>query len=246
VARFLVQGAVGKFPGASALTLCLALLAACTRSQGPGGPKAARPAGAAAAVAAVPPAPSEPTHPAAPTKPNPITLTSQPAPARPQPGIAGAGTGSLLVLGPAGLVMPEDFSIGPLADMRGGTDDEKAALASAAAFLASVAAGRPDGKLLAPESEKAVLDLLAPVPEGGAVPTRFRLGQAVSLPDGEISANVRLLRGQGSAEGELYLRREGSQWLVVDVQVNPAALAVARQRPKQRFFPSPYRWLLGQ
>jgi len=167
------------------------------------------------------------------------------APARPLPAASASGTAALLLLGPARRVLPEDFLIGPLADPSGGTDDEKAALAAAAALLGSVAAGAPDGSLLTGDSRDAVLDLLGAAARGGGGPLAVRLGSAVLLPSGEISANVRLLRGQGSAEGELYLRREGSRWLVSDVQVNPAALAAARSRPAGRFFPSPYRWLLG-
>lgn len=140
--------------------------------------------------------------------------------------------------------MPEDFSIGPLADPRAGTDDEKAALAAAAALLASVAAGTPDGSRLTEDSREAVLDLLGPASRVNAGPLAFRLGSATTLPTGEISINLRLLRGEGSAEGEIYVRRDGSRWLVSDVQVNPAALAAARSRPAARFFPSPYRWLL--
>ena len=79
-----------------------------------------------------------------------------------------------------------------------------------------------------------------------AAPTSVRLGRPVSLPEGEISSNVRLFRGGGTAEGEVYLRKMSSRWLVSDVQVNPAALAVLRQKPDGRFFPSPYRWLLGE
>ena len=90
-----------------------------------------------------------------------------------------------------------------------------------------------------------MLDLLESTPGPQAEPTAFRLGKAVLLPDGEITANIRLLRGRASSEGEMYMRREGNRWLVADVQANPSALAVIREQPAERFFPSPYRWMLA-
>ncbi len=134
--------------------------------------------------------------------------------------------------------MPEDFSIGPLADPRAGTDDEKAALAAAAALLASVAAGTPDGSRLTEDSREAVLDLLGPASRVNAGPLAFRLGSATTLPTGEISINLRLLRGEGSAEGEIYVRSEGSRWLVSDVQVDPAR-SPRRAAPGRTFLPLP-------
>jgi hypothetical protein len=245
--RFLVQGVVGKLRpragralvGAAVFTLCIALPVSCTRQRAPAAVKPARTAaakpaqaGSPAALQQAPPAAAAPAQPAV-------------TPARPLPAASASGTAALLLLGSATRILPEDFLIGPLADTNGGTDDEKAALAAAAALLGSVAAGAPDGSQVTADSREAVLDLLGTAARAGGSPLAFRLGGAVVLPSGEISANVRLLRGQGSAEGELYLRREGSRWLVSDVQVNPAALAAARSRPAGRFFPSPYRWLLG-
>jgi hypothetical protein len=239
---------VRKFPGAAALLLCLALLGGCSRSAKAGAgappPGSAPPPAAPSAERATPPARGQPAPPG--SKQPPITLSKEQAPPRPQPGIAQAGTASLLTLGGTPRLLPEDFSIGPLAGDGEANADEKAALASGAMLLASLLTGTPDGTLLTSGSEKAVLDLLDGLSGSDAAPTAFRMGRAVSLPDGEISANVRLFRGEGSAEGEIYLRKEGSRWLVADVQINPAALAQARQRPGGRFFPSPYRWLLGE
>lgn len=181
----------------------------------------------------------------------PAEASSRPArpqdgqPHRPLPAAVQSGTSGLFLLGPATRLVPEDFEIGPLADARAAGGDEKAALAAAAALLSSVAAGAPQAGQVTEDSRDAVLDLLSPVGAPGQGPLAFRLGRPVTLPDGEISVNLRLLRGEGTAEGEMYMRRQDGRWLVADVQVNPAALAVARGKPEERFFPSPYRWLLG-
>jgi hypothetical protein len=142
--------------------------------------------------------------------------------------------------------MAEDFSLGPLGDAASGTDDQKAALLAAEEFLASLVKGAPAATLLSPRSGQAVLELLEPLKGGGGAPTAFRLGNAVAVSGGELSANIRLFRNGGTAEGEIYLGKESGRWVVTDAQINPAALALARQKPARKFFPSPYRWLLGE
>jgi hypothetical protein len=248
-AVFLVQEAVTKRPGAAALLLCLALLASCVKA-----PKTAAKANQAAADSAGLTGPAAASAPAAPTVVAPpaqtknqtsITLKKEEAPPRPQPAVANTGVQSLLVIETPRL-LPEDFKIGPLGDAWQGTADGKSAFESAAALLASLVSGKVDAELLAPDSAQALLDMLAFGFEGDRAPTSFRLGAPVSHPDGEITVNARLFRGPGATEGELYLRRENRQWLVADIQISAAGLAEARERPKQKFFPSPYHWLLGE
>ncbi len=57
---------------------------------------------------------------------------------------------------------------------------------------------------------------------------------------------IRLIGTPGTAEGDLYLAKDGGSWLVSDLQVNMAQLAAPRVERGGRFFPSPYRWLLGE
>jgi hypothetical protein len=82
--------------------------------------------------------------------------------------------------------------------------------------------------------------------ERGYTPSSFRLGVPKDVAGGQIAANVRFFGGEGTSEGEIYMARAGTQWLVADVQVNLADLAVARAAPKEKFFPSEYRWLLEE
>jgi hypothetical protein len=222
--------------------LCLTLLASCGKT-----PKtaAAQAKPAATVVSGSPAATGVPTSPS--PKQNTITLRKEEAlPARTPPAAANAGVQSLLTLGGTPRILAEDFRIGPLGDPEQGTADEKAALEAAGALLASLVAASVDAKLLAAESEEALRDMLAFGFGGARAPTSFRLGRPVARPEGETSVNARLFRGQGTAEGEIYLRKENREWLIADVQISAAELAAARERPKQKFFPSPYRWLLGE
>ncbi len=192
-----------------------------------------------------PPATTVPTSPS--PKQNTITLKKEEAlSAQTPPAAANAGVESLLTLGGAPRILPEDFRIGPLGDPAQGTADEKAALEAADALLASLVGGSVDVKLLAAESEEALRDMIAYGFEGARAPTSFRLGRPVAQPEGETTVNARLFRGKGAAEGEIYLRKENREWLIADIQISAAELATARERPKEKFFPSPYRWLLGE
>jgi hypothetical protein len=262
---FWYKNAVTRRHGAAALFLCLALLASCGKAPRTATalPKPAVTVGNGSAAPAVPAAPSVQAGPSSqpvasapaattvPTSPlpkqNTITLKKEEAlPAQTLPAAVNAGVQTLLTLDGTPRILPEDFRIGPLGDPEQGTADEKAALEAAGALLASLVGGGVDAKLLAAESEEALRDMLAFGFEGARAPTSFRLGRAVARPEGETTVNARLFRGQGTAEGEIYLRKENREWLIADIQISAAELAAARERPKQKFFPSTYRWLLGE
>jgi hypothetical protein len=151
-----------------------------------------------------------------------------------------------MALGRQARSLPEDFKIGPLGDNRAEDKDANDAVTTAQAFLASLAAGKPDGTLLAVESEKTVLDTLTYGLKQGYAPSSFRLGTPKVQDDGEIAANVRLFSAEGSAEGEIYMARSGKKWFVADLQLSLAQLAAKREKSKEKYFPSAYRWLLEE
>ena len=142
--------------------------------------------------------------------------------------------------------MPEDFKIGPLGTGAGGSADSDAAFAAAAGFLKTVVAGTIDRKWITPDAQDAVADTLTYSLQKGDTPRSFRLGVPKDVAGGQIAANVRFFGEVGTSEGEIYMARAGSQWLVADVQVNLADLEVAPAQPKEKFFPSAYRWLLEE
>lgn len=142
--------------------------------------------------------------------------------------------------------MPEDFKIGPLGDLRGQKQEESRALEAAGAFLDQLLAGKVDKELLSPESRDALADTLAFGLRQGNAPTAYRLGPPKARDDGEMSAAVRLFGPQGTSEGVIYVAPSGSQWLVADLQLSLAQLSVKREKPKEKFFPLEYRWLLEE
>jgi hypothetical protein len=188
-------------------------------------------------------------------KPAPATETGgrTPAPraaetppiAQPAP-VFGADTGlfGLLGQGPQDGTLPEDFEIGPLGAARVLCNDERAAYQAAASLLDAFTRGRADRAWLAAGSREALAGTISFALEQGDRPVAWRLGPPRASGD-ELVANMRLLGTEGSAEGELYARREGGEFRVSDLQIDPARMRVRRERPDRTFFPSPYRWLLG-
>jgi len=72
------------------------------------------------------------------------------------------------------------------------------------------------------------------------------MGRPRTRDDGEVTAAVRLFGRDGSSEGEIYVARSGSTWLVADLQLSLAELSVKSEKPKEKFFPLEYRWLLEE
>jgi hypothetical protein len=151
-----------------------------------------------------------------------------------------------MALGRQTRMLPEDFKIGPLGDNRTEDQDADAAVSAAEAFLDSIVAGKPDGTRVTAESSKTVLDTLTYGLKQGYAPSSFRIGTPKTQDDGEIAANVRLFGPDGTAEGEIYMSRDGKKWLVSDLQLSLAQLAVKREKAKEKYFPSAYRWLLEE
>ncbi len=151
-----------------------------------------------------------------------------------------------MALGRDRRIMPEDFKIGALGDDRTVRKDDSGALAAAGEFLSRLAEGSVDKKLVAAESQDRLSDSLAFGLRQGNMPSSFRLGAPKSRDDGEIAAAVRLFGPTGTSEGEIYIAPSGSQWLVTDLQLSLAQLSVRREKPKEKFFPLEYRWLLEE
>jgi len=246
---------VGKLlPVPLILILSLTILS-CARPVKRSAPPAA--AGESAAAQAAPPAaqgqaPSPPQVSPQPQSPA-LQFPASPSPAgkqKPaaiavQPKVEG-GVTALVAQGLEKKIMPEDFLIGALSETDGRKAEEIEAIWTARAFLASIVAGAPNRKLLSAESEEGIADMLSFSAEQGYTAKSFRLGNPKRHENGEVTASVRLLDAEASSEGEIYLSRTGKEWLVSDFQINLAQLATKREKPKERFFPSAYRWLLEE
>jgi hypothetical protein len=173
-----------------------------------------------------------------------ITLARE----QPQPPAAAVkkdtGISSLLSLGRGARTLPEDFKIGRLGDARIADSDERQAVGAASTFLAGLADGKVDAGLIAPDSKARVSDTVSFGIERGNIPRSYRIGAPRKRETGELSATVRLFGPVGTSEGEITMARSGKQWLVDDFQINLSALKEKREKPKERFFPSSYRWML--
>jgi hypothetical protein len=185
-------------------------------------------------------------QPAGAQKPNPGAITLAPqSPSQPAvTPVSSAPASSLLAASPTGRILPEDFKIGVLGDPAGSRKDQQGAMTAAAAFLDALTAGKVDAGLLTADARATVADSLSYGLDHGEKPTSFRISAPRTRDDGGITAAVRLFAAGGSTEGEIYMERAGDQWLVADVQVSLAGLLVKREPPREKFFPSAYRWLL--
>ena len=143
-------------------------------------------------------------------------------------------------------MLPEDFKIGPLGDDHGSEKDQDQAMEAAARFLSELVAGKVDKDLMAAESRDAMAGTLSFGLEKGNTPISWRVGRPRTRDDGDVTAPVRLFGRSGSSEGEIYVSRSGSKWLVADLQLSLAELSVKSEKPKEKFFPLEYRWLLEE
>lgn len=272
----MVQGTVSKWLSAAGILLAALLLSSCQKSgrppaapppaplslptspaapaQGPaatGSPAAGPSASVGPAAAAPSPGksaapfatPSPPPAPRPGTAPAGIALQPQPA-AQSTRGLASATV--LLALGRETRVLPEDFKIGPLGDDRVSEKDQGQAMEAAGRFLSGLVAGKVDKDLIVDGSRDAMAATLSFGLEKGNTPTSWRIGRPRTRDDGEVTAAVRLFGREGSTEGEIYVERSGSKWLVADLQISLAELSVKSEKPKEKFFPLEYRWLLEE
>jgi len=91
-----------------------------------------------------------------------------------------------------------------------------------------------------------VADMLSFGIQRGDVPRSYRIGTAKKHETGEVTASVRLFGPVGTSEGEISVARNGGHWVVTDLQISMDDLKVEREKPKERFFPSSYRWMLEE
>lgn len=175
-----------------------------------------------------------------------ITLTQEHSPPVPARAKKDTGISSLLSLGWGQGVLPEDFKIGGLQDPRTGGAEDQQAMKTIDTFLSRLSAGRVDPSLLAPGAKERITDVVSFGIEHGNVPRSWRVGDLRKRENGELSAPVRLFGDPGTSEGEITLAQTARQWLVTDFQISLGALQEKPEKPKERFFPSSYRWMLEQ
>jgi len=245
----------------SATILALVFLASCQKSaqHSPAPVTKTEPATVITATP-VQPAPIPASRPPASTGPSPAVNPPAAAPSPADPGLhlTKEGTdkaepaGSRSFTSPAGLMalgresrfLPEDFKIGPLGDARGSDLRGDKAMTTAEHFLSHLVGGTIETKDISPDAQASLSDTISYGLKRGYQPIAYRLGAIKTDANGQMSATLRLWGTVGTSEGEIYFTRVGEEWLVSDLQLSLAQMAVAKTAPKEKFFPSAYRWLL--
>jgi hypothetical protein len=151
-----------------------------------------------------------------------------------------------MALGRESRILPEDFKIGPLGDELAREKDQDQAMEAAGKFLSALVDGKVDKDLITEDSRDSMAGTLSFGLGNGNTPASWRLGTPRTREDGEVSAAVRLFGQNSSSEGEIYVARSGSKWLVADLQLSLAQLSVKSDKPREKFFPLDYRWLLEE
>ena len=77
--------------------------------------------------------------------------------------------------------------------------------------------------------------------ERGNIPLDVRVGIVDIYLTGKARANIRFVGKPGVALGEIYLERDGDQWLISDLQIDLADLADAVSERDGLYEPSVYR-----
>jgi len=175
-----------------------------------------------------------------------VTLAQEQPAAAPTAPRQNTDASSLLSLDRHGRVLPEDFKIGALADVRVGDADEQQAMTAASSFLSHLVGGKVDTILIDPGTQGRLADMLDFAVQRGDLPRSYRIGTPKKHETGDVTASVRLFGPAGTSEGEIVLARTDGHWLVTDLQISMDDLKVEREKPKERFFPSSYRWMLEE
>ncbi|HOX32279.1 MAG TPA: hypothetical protein PLB91_08105 [Spirochaetales bacterium] len=217
-----MRGKYSVSPRARSGRAALALLAlgiaasalACSRRErqaGPAGQGAPR-----AALQGEEPRPAEKRQAGQPKSP--------PAAARP-PKLSLSASIRAFGLGAPGLArLPEDFSLGPLQDLRAAGGPEAEVLSVAGRFIKAYAAGKLEPELLYPDSREALALLLAPA--GAVTPGGLpgRLG-AIAVEGSSATLRLRLPSSPGEerVEGSLALGLVDGVWYVEALGLDPQA-----------------------
>jgi hypothetical protein len=166
-----------------------------------------------------------------------ITSTPPASPAR-IPALPPVSTEQALLALSSPRLVPEDFEIGPLADLLAGSRAQRLAAAAGLRFLASLASGKVADGELAPDRREELTHSLQHYLDRKLTPSRSRLGPLVEVEGGVLRARVHLFGEPGEALGELYFSQEGGQWYVSDVQIGLASLGVPHPRSSEKFIPT--------
>jgi hypothetical protein len=228
------------------LLILLLCVAACTRTRS-GQPKSGPAAAPAAEIAA------EGGEGEVVSK-REITLTQTAPPQEPQAAAAQSSEQQKLLTLESVPILPEDFKIGPLADLVGVDRSTLEMISVSTRFLNALEEGTIDQQALLEEVREELTTSIRYYLDRELIPVNYRIGvitmESSSESEQEPSSlqrrsawmNVRLFGSPGVSEGELYLERSGGRWYVSDLQIDFEALGQEYVKEQEQYYPTIYGW----
>jgi hypothetical protein len=172
-----------------------------------------------------------------------ITLT-QAAPEQPDQTPASQTEQQQLLTLESAAVLPEDFKIGPLADLVGVDRNTREMVSTATRLLNALGKGNVAAESLEKNVREELTNSIDYYLQQELIPLTYRIG-AVSMETGEQHSawmNIRLFGSPGVTEGELYLEKTGGRWYVSDLQINFEMMKEEYTPEQEKYFPANYGW----
>lgn len=183
-----------------------------------------------------------------------ITLTESKPAAGEQPAAAAHPEQQRLLTLESIQVLPEDFKIGPLANLVGIDRSTQEMVSVATRFLGGLQEGTVAMETLHNSVREELTnslhyylnqELIPITYRIGAITTQSQQGSDQNPPLGQQRTawmNIRLFGSPGVCEGELYLENSGGRWYISDLQTNFELLKRAYSREQEKYYPSAYGW----
>ncbi|UCF97216.1 MAG: hypothetical protein JSV89_18895 [Spirochaetaceae bacterium] len=183
-----------------------------------------------------------------------ITLTQAAPSEQPQPSTTQQSEQQRLLTIESAQVLPEDFKIGPLADLVGIERSAQEMVSVTTRFLNALQEGTVLGDSLHNSVRQELSNSINYYLQRELVPVNYRIGSITTESKGqgdESSSvfqnrtawmNIRLFGSPGVCEGELYLDKSGGRWYVSDVQIDFETMNQDYVREKEKYYPSTYGW----
>ena len=150
-------------------------------------------------------------------------------------------------------LLPEDFRIGPLADLVGVDRNTLEMISVTTSFLNALQDGKVSAESLEKNMREELTQSIGYYLQRGLIPATYRIGAIAteSREDDQNASpkldhtawmNIRLFGSPGVCEGELYLERSGGRWYVADLQINFEMMNQDYVREQEKYYPSSYGW----
>ena len=183
-----------------------------------------------------------------------ITLSQTAPPQEPQLAVVQQSEQQRLLALDSTPILPEDFKIGPLADLVGVERNTLEMISVSTRFLNSLEQGTVDRQSLHGEVREELTSSIRYYLERDLIPLNYRIGvittelhsegeQEPAKPQRRSAwMNVRLFGSPGVSEGELYLERSGGRWYISDLQIYFEGMGQKYVREQEQYYPTIYGW----